>query len=96
MYGAISAQENDNGALNLSNLNVDMMRLQPEVMEARQQGADILYYSLYGDAIFPLLNCITGRHRQPLQGVLNVRDLDVSRMAVRDGNKFIPHLGIKI
>ena len=74
LYGAISARENDNGALNLSNLNVDMMRLQPEVTQARRNGVDILYFSLYGDAIFPLLNCITGRHRQPLQGELNERE----------------------
>jgi hypothetical protein len=58
----------------LKYLNVDMTRLQPEVMQARQHGEDILYYSLFSDAIFPLLNCITGRHRQPLQGDLNVRE----------------------
>ncbi len=74
LYGAISAQENDNGALNLSNLNIDMMCLQPEVMQARQSGENMLYYSIYGDAIFPLLNYITGHHRQPLQGELNDRE----------------------
>jgi hypothetical protein len=63
LYGAISARENDNGALNLSNLNLDMMRLQPEVTQARQNKEDMLYFSIYGDAIFPLLNCITGRQR---------------------------------
>ncbi len=35
LYGAISARENDNCTLNLSNLNVDMMRLQLEVTQAR-------------------------------------------------------------
>ncbi len=76
LYGAISARENDNGALNLSNLNVDMMRLQPDVTQARQNGEDkdMLYYSIYGVAIFPLLNCITGHHRQPLLGELTDRE----------------------
>jgi hypothetical protein len=35
LYWAISPQENDNGAQNLSNLNTDMMHIQPEVMQAR-------------------------------------------------------------
>jgi hypothetical protein len=74
LCGAIAARENDNGALNLSNLNIDMMRLQLEVTQASQNGEDMLYYSIYGDAIFPLLNCITGRHRQPLQGELTDRE----------------------
>jgi hypothetical protein len=82
LYGAISARENDNGALNLSNLNVDMMRLQPEVTQARQNGENMLYYSIYDDAIFPLLNCITGRHRQPLQGELTERE-DAENFAMR-------------
>ncbi len=51
-----------------------MMHLQPEVTLARQNGENILYYSIYGDAIFPLLNGITGRHRQPIQGDLTKRE----------------------
>jgi hypothetical protein len=51
-----------------------MMRLPLKVMQAKQHGEDMLYYSIYGDAIFPLLNCITGCHRQPLQGELNARE----------------------
>jgi hypothetical protein len=74
LYGAISTRENDNGTLSLSNLSIDMMHLQPEVMQGRQNGEDMLYYSIYGDAIFPLLNCITGYHRQPLQGELTDRE----------------------
>ena len=34
-YGAVSAWENDCGALNYSGLNAEMMRLQPEVAAAR-------------------------------------------------------------
>jgi hypothetical protein len=64
----------DNGALNLSNLNTDMMHLQPEVMQGRQNGKDMLHYFIYGNAIFPLLSCITGHHRQPLKGELTHRD----------------------
>ncbi len=66
LFGAISTRENDNRTLNLSNLNVDLMMLQPDVTHARKNGEDMLYYSIYSDAIFPLLNCITGHHRQPL------------------------------
>ncbi len=74
LYGAINTRENDIGTINLSNLNIDMMLLQPEVMQARQNGEDMLYYSIYGNAIFPLLNCITSCHRQPIQGKLTDRE----------------------
>ncbi len=74
LYGAISAIENDNGTLNLSNLNVDMMRLQPEVTQARQHGEDILYYSLYGDAIFHCSTASPAATDNLLQGDLNVRE----------------------
>jgi hypothetical protein len=63
LYGPVIAQENDIGTLNLSNLNQELMLLQPDVMEARENGEDMLYYSLYGDSIFPLLNCIVSWHR---------------------------------
>ncbi len=74
LYGGISTLKNDNGALNLSNLNVDMMCIQPEVTQARQNGIGVLYFSIYGDAIFFLLNCITGCHRHPLQDELADRE----------------------
>jgi hypothetical protein len=74
LYDAISTRKNDNSALNLSNLNVDMMRLQPDVIQARRNGEDMLYYSIYDDAIFPLLNCITGCNRQPFQGEQTERE----------------------
>jgi hypothetical protein len=74
LYGPASAQENDIGTLNLSNLNQELMLLQLDVMEARENEEDMLYYSLYGDSIFPLLNCIVSRHRQPLLGVRTPRE----------------------
>jgi hypothetical protein len=51
-----------------------MMRLQPEVAAARARGGNLLYYSLYGDAIFSLLHCITRSHRPPIGGELNDRE----------------------
>ncbi len=55
-------------------LSSQWLNLQPEVTQARQNGENMLYYSIYGDAIFPLLNCITVHHRQPLQGELTERE----------------------
>jgi len=74
LYGPVSARENDISMQNLSNLNQELMLLQPDVMEARENGEDMLYYSLYGDLIFPLLNCIVSRHRRPLLGVRTPRE----------------------
>jgi hypothetical protein len=71
LYGAVSAQENDYGALNYSSLNTEMMRLQPEVAVARGRGENLLYISLYGDVIFPSLHCITQSLRPPIGGELN-------------------------
>jgi hypothetical protein len=59
VYGPISARENDNGALNGSELNQHMTDLQVEVTQARERGEQILYFSFYDDAIFPILHCIT-------------------------------------
>jgi len=74
LYGPVSAWENDIGTLNLSNLNQELMLLQLDVMEAIENGEDMLYYSLYGDSIFPLLNCIVSRHCGPLLGVRAPRE----------------------
>jgi hypothetical protein len=73
LYGVVSARENDCGALNYSGLNPEMMRLQPEVAAARGHGENLLYFSLYGDAIFPLLHCITHSHRPHIGGELKDR-----------------------
>jgi hypothetical protein len=71
LYGAIRARENDCGALNYSRLNAEMMRLQHEVAAARARGENLLYFSLCGNAIFPLLHCITRSHRPLIGGKLN-------------------------
>jgi hypothetical protein len=70
VYGPISARENDNGALNGSELNQHMMDLQGEITQARERGEQVLYFSFYGDAISPILHCITRRHRAPIGGQL--------------------------
>ena len=75
LYGPISARENDNGALNGSELNQHLMDLQDEIAQARERGEQVLYYSLYGDAIFPILHCITRRHRAPIGGQLNAHQI---------------------
>ena len=75
LYGPISARENDNGALNGSELNQHLIDLQDEITRARERGEQVLYFSLYGDAIFPLLHCITRRHRAPIGGQLNARQI---------------------
>jgi hypothetical protein len=74
LYGSISAPENDDGVLNLSNLNRDMIRLQLRVTATRHCGKVMLYYSIYGDAIFSLLLCITARNGRPIRGDLNKRE----------------------
>jgi hypothetical protein len=37
-------------------------------MEAREQGEQVLYFSLFGDTIFPTLHYITHWHRAPIGG----------------------------
>jgi hypothetical protein len=49
LYGPISARENDNGALNGSELNQHLMDLQGEITEVQERGEQVLYFSLYGD-----------------------------------------------
>jgi hypothetical protein len=75
VYGPISAKENDNGALNGSELNQHMMDLQVEVTQARERGEQVLYFSFYGDAIFPILHCITHQHRASIGGQLTARQI---------------------
>jgi hypothetical protein len=40
---------------------------------ARANGELVLYFSLFGDGIFPYLQCITHRHQPPLRGQLGDR-----------------------
>ena len=54
----VGARENDIGMLNLSNMDQELILLQPDVMEVRANGKVMLYYSIYGDSIFPLLNAL--------------------------------------
>jgi len=70
LYGPVSARENDIGLLNLSWLNEHLVALQPEITAARAEGDNLLYFSLYGDKIFPYLQCITHAHEPPLGGEL--------------------------
>jgi len=70
-YGPMSARENDIGLLNLSWLNKHLVALQPEITAARVNGNNLLYFSLYGDKIFPYLQCITHAHEPPLGGQLS-------------------------
>ncbi len=70
LSGAISPCENNCRALDSSCLKAEIQRLQPEVAAARACGENLLYFSLYGDAIFPLLHCITRSHRPPIGGEL--------------------------
>ncbi len=50
----------------MSWLNYHMVALQPDITMWRAQGGNVLYYSLYGDKIFPYLMCITHAHEAPL------------------------------
>jgi hypothetical protein len=70
LYGPVSARENDIGLLNLSWLNEHLVALQPEITAAWANGDNLLYFSLYGDKIFPYLQCITHAHEPPLGGEL--------------------------
>ncbi len=71
MYGPVSGRENDVGVLNLSGLNAHLMALQPEIAAARERVEQILCFTLYGDSICPMLECITRSHRPPLRGELD-------------------------
>jgi len=66
LCGPVSAQQNAVGLLNMSWLNYHMVALQPDITMWRAQGGNVLYYSLYGDKIFPYLMCITHAHEAPL------------------------------
>jgi hypothetical protein len=54
----------------MSWLNEYLAALQLEIAVARVNGENILYFSLYGDKIFPYLQCITHAHESPLGGQL--------------------------
>jgi len=43
-----------------------LVALQLEIAAAWANGKNILYFSLYGDKIFPYLQCITHAHEPPL------------------------------
>ncbi len=70
LYGPVSAWENDIALLNMSWLNEHLIALQPEIVERRAQGDNILFFSLFRDRIFPYLLCIKHAHEAPLGGEL--------------------------
>jgi hypothetical protein len=78
----VSARENDIGFLNLSWLNEHLVALQPEVAAAWANRENIHYFSLYGDKIFPYLQCITHAHEPPLGGQLLVLAMNSLRTSV--------------
>jgi hypothetical protein len=81
LYGPVSARENDIALLNMSWLNDHMAALQPEIAAAQANGEEILYFSLYGDKIFPYLQCITHAHEAPIGGQLPLhQQLEVMAM----------------
>ena len=61
--------------MNGSELNQHLIDLQEEIKQAQERGEQVLYFSLHGDAIFPLLHCITRRHRAPIGGQLTARQI---------------------
>jgi hypothetical protein len=71
MYGLISGRENDIGVLNLRGLNAHLISLQPQIAAARECGKKVLYFTLYGDSIVPMLECIAHSHRPPFSGELD-------------------------
>jgi hypothetical protein len=73
LYGPVSTRENGIGLLNLSWLNEHLVALQPEITAAEANGDNLLYFSLYGDKIFPYLQRITHAHEPPLGGQLQPR-----------------------
>jgi hypothetical protein len=68
-----SARENDIALLNMMWLNEHSVALKPEIAMARANGEQILFFSLYGDKIFPYLQCITHAHEAPIVGQLPPR-----------------------
>jgi hypothetical protein len=63
MYGpVISGMENDIGVLNFSGLNTHIIALQSEIVGAREHEEQVLYFTLYVDSIFLMLECITHSH----------------------------------
>ncbi len=74
LYGPVSARENDIALLNMSWLNEHLVALQLEIAVARANGEQILFFSLYGDKIFPYLQCITHAHEAPIGGQLPQRE----------------------
>jgi hypothetical protein len=51
-------------------LNEHLVALQPEIAERRAKGENILFFSLFGDKIFPYLVCFTHAHEAPVGGEL--------------------------
>jgi hypothetical protein len=66
----VSARENGIGLLNLSWLNEHLVALQLEIAASQVNGENILYFSLYGDKIFPYIQCITHANEPLLRGQL--------------------------
>ncbi len=66
LYVPVSARENNIGLLNLSWLNEHLVALEPEITATRANSNNLLYFCLYGDKIFPYLQCITHAHEPPL------------------------------
>jgi hypothetical protein len=50
-----------------------LVALQLEIAAAQANGDNILYFSLYGDKVFPYLQCITHAHSAPSGGQLPPR-----------------------
>ena len=77
LFGPISARENDNGALALSNLNPYLMSLQPQITQAINGGDfSARYWSIYTDGIFPTLECIIHRHTHDVLTVQEATEND--------------------
>ncbi len=70
--GPVPARENDIAFLNMSCLNEHLVMLQPETAAAQANGEHILFFSLYGDKIFPYLQCITHALEAPIGERLKV------------------------
>ena len=47
-------------------LNEYLVALQPEIIAARENGENILYFSIYEEKIFPYLQCIIHAHEAPI------------------------------
>ncbi len=42
------------------------MALQPQIAAAREHGEQVLYFTFYGDSMYPMLTFITRSHNPPL------------------------------